>query len=147
MTMTRPIGYVYRIRLFDMHSEYPICTFMYCVYFVCSCIYPYVSASIIFIYVSICMYLYTLVCILTHLYVFMCICIYLTVSVFIAAPLDAHDARSVVEIEYPVFPFSNGNSATPTLRLENYQLVVGNLRYFHATKHSPERKLYFNRFN
>ena len=49
--------------------------------------------------------------------------------------------------DYPEHPFSNGNSATPTLRLENFQLAVGNLRCFDATKNSPDRKPYFNWFD
>lgn len=49
--------------------------------------------------------------------------------------------------QYPDFPFSHGNSATPTMRLENFHLAVGNLRCFDATKNTPDKKPYFNWFD
>lgn len=49
--------------------------------------------------------------------------------------------------QYPDFPFSHGNSATATLRLENFHLAVGNLRCFDATKNTPDKKPYFNWFD
>jgi hypothetical protein len=49
--------------------------------------------------------------------------------------------------QYPDFPFCNGNSAVSSLRLENFQMAVANLRCFDVSKNTPDKKLYFNWFD